>query len=177
MQFHYKSIFWLAVTHFNVIVILEKMYSAPRIRLSAFHYLQELKLNLLAMQELKLTFFLLYFTDANYLGIKLSCTHLNAFEYLIYYHVSGTSDNFLLLQVPGSTHYSMVFYFVTKQLVPGSLLQRFADGDDEFRNSRFKLIPSVPKVIVTSFILYFPHKLQRKQKSQACNPTPLFSLM
>ncbi|KAG1362758.1 Protein ENHANCED DISEASE RESISTANCE 2 [Cocos nucifera] len=52
------------------------------------------------------------------------------------------------LQVPGSTHYSMVFYFVTKQLVPGSLLQRFADGDDEFRNSRFKLIPSVPKIDV-----------------------------
>ncbi|KAL9406161.1 hypothetical protein Peur_003133 [Populus x canadensis] len=49
------------------------------------------------------------------------------------------------LQVPGSTHYSMVFYFVTKELVPGSLLQRFVDGDDEFRNSRFKLIPSVPK--------------------------------
>uniref|UniRef100_A0A2P2L3K4 Lipid binding protein n=1 Tax=Rhizophora mucronata TaxID=61149 RepID=A0A2P2L3K4_RHIMU len=50
------------------------------------------------------------------------------------------------LQVPGSMHYSMVFYFVTKELVPGSLLQRFVDGDDEFRNSRFKLIPSVPKV-------------------------------
>ncbi|CAI0418799.1 unnamed protein product [Linum tenue] len=49
------------------------------------------------------------------------------------------------LQVPASTHYSMVFYFVTKALVPGSLLQRFVDGDDEFRNSRFKLIPSVPK--------------------------------
>ncbi|XP_010242523.1 PREDICTED: protein ENHANCED DISEASE RESISTANCE 2-like isoform X2 [Nelumbo nucifera] len=49
------------------------------------------------------------------------------------------------LQVPGSTHYSMVFYFVTKQLVPGSLLQRFVDGDDEFRNSRLKLIPSVAK--------------------------------
>uniref|UniRef100_A0A5B6Z3M1 START domain-containing protein n=1 Tax=Davidia involucrata TaxID=16924 RepID=A0A5B6Z3M1_DAVIN len=49
------------------------------------------------------------------------------------------------LQVPGSTHYSMVFYFVTKDLVPGSLLQRFVDGDDEFRNSRLKLIPSVPK--------------------------------
>ncbi|XP_024463411.1 protein ENHANCED DISEASE RESISTANCE 2 isoform X7 [Populus trichocarpa] len=47
------------------------------------------------------------------------------------------------LQVPGSTHYSMVFYFVTKELVPGSLLQRFVDGDDEFRNSRFKLLPSV----------------------------------
>ncbi|KAK3037634.1 hypothetical protein RJ639_030411 [Escallonia herrerae] len=49
------------------------------------------------------------------------------------------------LQVPGSTHYSMVFYFVTKELAPGSLLQRFVDGDDEFRNSRLKLIPSVPK--------------------------------
>ncbi|XP_059641226.1 protein ENHANCED DISEASE RESISTANCE 2 [Cornus florida] len=49
------------------------------------------------------------------------------------------------LQVPGSTHYSMVFYLVTKDLVPGSLLQRFVDGDDEFRNSRLKLIPSVPK--------------------------------
>ncbi|RZC69505.1 hypothetical protein C5167_032641 [Papaver somniferum] len=49
------------------------------------------------------------------------------------------------VQVPGSTHYSMVFYFVTKELVPGSLLQRFVDGDDEFRNSRMKLIPSVPK--------------------------------
>ncbi|XP_071701234.1 protein ENHANCED DISEASE RESISTANCE 2-like [Rutidosis leptorrhynchoides] len=49
------------------------------------------------------------------------------------------------LQVPGSTNYSMVFYFVTTELVPGSLLQRFVDGDDEFRNSRMKLIPSVPK--------------------------------
>lgn len=49
------------------------------------------------------------------------------------------------LQVPGSTHYSMVFYFVAKELVPGTLLQRFVDGDDEFRNSRLKLIPSVPK--------------------------------
>ncbi|XP_020574010.1 protein ENHANCED DISEASE RESISTANCE 2-like [Phalaenopsis equestris] len=49
------------------------------------------------------------------------------------------------VQVPGSSHYSMVFYFVSKPLVAGSLLQHFVDGDDEFRNSRFKLIPSVPK--------------------------------
>lgn len=49
------------------------------------------------------------------------------------------------VQVPGSTHYSMVFYFVTKKITPRSLLQRFVDGDDEFRNSRLKLIPSVPK--------------------------------
>ncbi|WOL17425.1 protein ENHANCED DISEASE RESISTANCE 2-like [Canna indica] len=49
------------------------------------------------------------------------------------------------LQIPGATNYSMVFYYVKKQLEPGSLLQRFADGDDEFRNCRLKLIPSVPK--------------------------------
>ncbi|KAG6514008.1 hypothetical protein ZIOFF_024346 [Zingiber officinale] len=49
------------------------------------------------------------------------------------------------LQIPGSTHYSMVFYHVKKQVEPGSLLQRFVDGDDEFRNTRLKLIPSVPK--------------------------------
>ncbi|KAK9214881.1 hypothetical protein WN944_006881 [Citrus x changshan-huyou] len=52
------------------------------------------------------------------------------------------------LHVPGSTHYSMVFYLVARQLVMGSLLQRFVDGDDEFRNSRLKLIPSVPKINV-----------------------------
>ncbi|KAK9699055.1 hypothetical protein RND81_08G149700 [Saponaria officinalis] len=51
----------------------------------------------------------------------------------------------LVVNVPASTHYSMVFYFVTTKLVSGSLLQRFVDGDDEFRNSRLKLIPSVPK--------------------------------
>eukprot|EP00250_Pteridium_aquilinum_P010307 c19285_g1_i1 orf=2-2230(-) len=50
------------------------------------------------------------------------------------------------LQVPGSTHYSMVLYFVAKRTIPaGSLLQRFIDGDDGFRNNRLKLIPSVPK--------------------------------
>ncbi|KAF8676720.1 hypothetical protein HU200_046835 [Digitaria exilis] len=51
------------------------------------------------------------------------------------------------IQIPGSTHYSLVMYFVTSSLKKGSLLQRFFDGDDEFRNSRLKLIPSVPKVL------------------------------
>lgn len=61
--------------------------------------------------------------------------------------------NCVLSKVPGSTHYSMVFYFVTKRITPRSLLERFVDGDDEFRNSRLKLIPSVPKV---SFFSYLP---------------------
>uniref|UniRef100_A0A453QGJ5 Protein ENHANCED DISEASE RESISTANCE 2 C-terminal domain-containing protein n=1 Tax=Aegilops tauschii subsp. strangulata TaxID=200361 RepID=A0A453QGJ5_AEGTS len=54
----------------------------------------------------------------------------------------------MLLQIPGSTHHSLILYFVTKSLKKGSLLQRFADGDDDFRNSRLKLIPSVPKVLI-----------------------------
>ncbi|KAF3660087.1 Protein ENHANCED DISEASE RESISTANCE 2-like [Capsicum annuum] len=57
------------------------------------------------------------------------------------------------VQVPGSTHYSMVFYFVMKELTSGSLLQRFVDGDDEFRNSRMKLIPSVPKFFSSESLL------------------------
>lgn len=48
----------------------------------------------------------------------------------------------------------MVFYFVTRELVPGSLLQRFVDGDDDFRNSRLKLIPSVPKVLSCCSFIY-----------------------
>jgi hypothetical protein len=50
------------------------------------------------------------------------------------------------VQVPAASHYSMVFYFVASNAPQqGSLLQRFVDGDDNFRNSRLKLIPLVPK--------------------------------
>lgn len=59
----------------------------------------------------------------------------------------------ILLQIPGSTHYSIVMYFVTNTMKKGSLLQRFFDGDDEFRNSRLKLIPAVPKVCFSHKIL------------------------
>jgi hypothetical protein len=48
------------------------------------------------------------------------------------------------LQVPGKTHYSLAMHFVAdKPIQPGSLLDQFANGDDAFRNSRFKLIPSI----------------------------------
>lgn len=57
------------------------------------------------------------------------------------------SNSGLAMQVPATSHYSMVFYFVApKAQQHGSLLQRFVNGDDSFRNSRLKLIPSVPKV-------------------------------
>jgi hypothetical protein len=50
-------------------------------------------------------------------------------------------------QVPAKPHYSLVMYSVAeKPIQPGSLLDHFANGDDAFRNSRFKLIPSIVEV-------------------------------
>ncbi|KAG0595475.1 hypothetical protein M758_UG169300 [Ceratodon purpureus] len=48
------------------------------------------------------------------------------------------------LQVPAKPNYSLVLYFVSdKPIRKSSLLDRFANGDNAFRNSRFKLIPSI----------------------------------
>ncbi|XVF89446.1 hypothetical protein PTKIN_Ptkin19aG0131000 [Pterospermum kingtungense] len=45
------------------------------------------------------------------------------------------------LQVPGKDHYSAVFYFASEDPIPaGSLLERFINGDDAFRNQRFKIV-------------------------------------
>ena len=50
------------------------------------------------------------------------------------------------LQVPGKDHYSAVFYFATQDPIPtGSLLYRFINGDDVFRNQRFKLVNRIVK--------------------------------
>lgn len=56
-------------------------------------------------------------------------------------------------QVPAKPNYSMVLYFAAeKPIQPGSLLDQFANGDDAFRNSRFKLIPSIVEVFFKYFI-------------------------
>ncbi|KAJ7523493.1 hypothetical protein O6H91_18G051900 [Diphasiastrum complanatum] len=48
------------------------------------------------------------------------------------------------LQVPARPNYSLVFYFGSNRPIrSGSLLDEFVHGDDTFRNSRFKLIPSI----------------------------------
>lgn len=48
------------------------------------------------------------------------------------------------LQVPATPNYSLVFYFAADRPIrKGSLLDRFANGDDTFRDSRFKLIPRI----------------------------------
>ncbi|XAR71470.1 hypothetical protein NMG60_11028745 [Bertholletia excelsa] len=50
------------------------------------------------------------------------------------------------IQAPGCDHYSSVFYFATEDPIPsGSLLQRFVDGDDSFRNQRFKMVNRIVK--------------------------------
>ncbi|PON94579.1 hypothetical protein TorRG33x02_096140 [Trema orientale] len=50
------------------------------------------------------------------------------------------------LQVPGKDPHSAVFYFATEDPVPsGSLLYRFINGDDSFRNQRFKIVNRIVK--------------------------------
>ncbi|KAK9682915.1 hypothetical protein RND81_10G106300 [Saponaria officinalis] len=50
------------------------------------------------------------------------------------------------LQVPGREHHSAVFYFSTDEPIQqGSLLDRFINGDDSFRNSRLKLVNRIVK--------------------------------
>ncbi|XP_059642840.1 protein ENHANCED DISEASE RESISTANCE 2-like [Cornus florida] len=50
------------------------------------------------------------------------------------------------LQIPGRDHHSAVFYFSTDDPIPtGSLLRRFIEGDDAFRNQRFKIVNRIVK--------------------------------
>ncbi|CAK9163331.1 unnamed protein product [Ilex paraguariensis] len=51
------------------------------------------------------------------------------------------------LQVPGRDHYSAVFYFSTldEPVQPGSLLYKFINGDDQYRNNRFKIVNKIIK--------------------------------
>ncbi|KAK7351336.1 hypothetical protein VNO77_10709 [Canavalia gladiata] len=50
------------------------------------------------------------------------------------------------LQIPGKEYHSAVFYFAAEDPVPsGSLLGRFIEGDDGFRNQRFKLVNRIVK--------------------------------
>ncbi|KAL0402269.1 UNVERIFIED_CONTAM: protein ENHANCED DISEASE RESISTANCE 2 [Sesamum latifolium] len=51
-----------------------------------------------------------------------------------------------IVQVPGATTYNLALYYMLKTpLQETPLLERFVNGDDAFRNSRFKLIPYISK--------------------------------
>ncbi|XP_078427909.1 protein ENHANCED DISEASE RESISTANCE 2-like isoform X2 [Wolffia australiana] len=64
------------------------------------------------------------------------------------YAAQGRKEFFFIvnIQVPGSTTYSLALYYmmdIPLESVP--LLNSFVNGDDAFRNSRFKLIPYISK--------------------------------
>ncbi|GFZ07060.1 pleckstrin homology (PH) and lipid-binding START domains-containing protein [Actinidia rufa] len=69
------------------------------------------------------------------------------------YAANGGLEFFLIvnMQIPGSTTYGLALYFMTKtRLEETPILERFVNGDDAYRNSRFKLIPYISKVMPES---------------------------
>ncbi|KAK8296207.1 hypothetical protein V6Z11_D05G107900 [Gossypium hirsutum] len=64
------------------------------------------------------------------------------------YAAQGGPEFFFIvnIQVPGSTTYSLALYYMMNTPVEDSpLLYNFINGDDAYRNSRFKLIPYISK--------------------------------
>ncbi|CAM0956774.1 unnamed protein product [Alopecurus aequalis] len=64
------------------------------------------------------------------------------------YAAQGGNKFFFIvnIQVPGSTTYSLaLYYMMDTPLEKVPLLEAFVNGDDTFRNSRFKLIPYISK--------------------------------
>ncbi|KAA3468790.1 protein ENHANCED DISEASE RESISTANCE 2-like isoform X1 [Gossypium australe] len=64
------------------------------------------------------------------------------------YAEQGGPEFFFIIniQVPGSTTYSLALYYMMSSPVEDSpLLHNFINGDDAYRNSRFKLIPYISK--------------------------------
>ncbi|GJZ45393.1 enhanced disease resistance 2-like protein [Tanacetum coccineum] len=58
----------------------------------------------------------------------------------------GRPEFFLVVnfQVPGSTTYTVASYYMTRTPIKDlPLLEQFVEGDDAFRNSRFKIVPHV----------------------------------
>ncbi|XP_039114355.1 protein ENHANCED DISEASE RESISTANCE 2-like [Dioscorea cayenensis subsp. rotundata] len=66
------------------------------------------------------------------------------------YAAPGGRDFFFIvnIQVPVLTTYNLAFYYTMDtplEIIP--LLKRFVQGDDAYRNSRFKLIPYILKFL------------------------------
>ncbi|CAK7325457.1 unnamed protein product [Dovyalis caffra] len=64
------------------------------------------------------------------------------------YAAQGRPEFFFIvnIQVPGTTQYTLALYYMLKTPLEGTpLLHSFVNGDDAFRNSRFKLIPYISK--------------------------------
>ncbi|KAF5742542.1 protein ENHANCED DISEASE RESISTANCE 2-like [Tripterygium wilfordii] len=64
------------------------------------------------------------------------------------YAARGGPEFFFIvnIQVPGTTTYTLALYYMMKTpLEENPLLYKFVNGDDAYRNSRFKLIPYISK--------------------------------
>ncbi|KAL7084981.1 hypothetical protein ACP275_14G255500 [Erythranthe tilingii] len=64
------------------------------------------------------------------------------------YAAKGGPEFFFIvnIQVPGSTTYNLaLYYMMSTPLEEAPLLESFVNGDDSYRNSRFKLIPYISK--------------------------------
>ncbi|KAL2324810.1 hypothetical protein Fmac_023868 [Flemingia macrophylla] len=64
------------------------------------------------------------------------------------YAAQGGPEFFIVInmQIPGNPMYSLALYYMMKTpLEDNPLLQNFVNGDDAYRNSRFKLIPYISK--------------------------------
>ncbi|CAN1161736.1 Protein ENHANCED DISEASE RESISTANCE 2, partial [Linum perenne] len=60
------------------------------------------------------------------------------------------------LQVPGKDQHSAVFYFASEDpLPPDSHLYKFVNGDDAYRNERFKIVNRIRKSVgnYSAFVL------------------------
>ena len=62
----------------------------------------------------------------------------------------GESQNSFIFavnfQVSGKEHYNLVFYFATEEPIPSdSVLKRFVNGDELYRNQRLKLVSQIVK--------------------------------
>lgn len=83
--------------------------------------------------------------------------HPNAFCFVLFYCC------FINFQIPAKPNYSLVLYYgAERPIKKESLLGRFIDGADVFRDARFKLIPSiieVPVILQPPYILIYFWKL------------------
>ncbi|CAN6479366.1 unnamed protein product [Victoria cruziana] len=68
---------------------------------------------------------------------------------LVQKYAAGFGSEFFFIinfQIPGAVTYSVaLYYMMDSPLEKNPLLERFVNGDDAFRNSRFKLIPYISK--------------------------------
>lgn len=74
------------------------------------------------------------------------CSHSCSKELELHARINNKFIFAVNIQVPGSKHFSIVFYYlIPSSFDKNSVFGKFINGDDAYRNARFKLIPNIPK--------------------------------